>query len=340
MESDTAIARTSSTSPSAMRGIDGAGRRPASSGFQSALQQAQAPAANGAWMQVQKGDTLVGLVKSYFRQQGQTVGDVDAYRMALAVARDNGLDNPNRVVPGQQLRMDGLGSARAAASAVAAAPSQPVRRAAPVAPASATPVLDRMLQRAHDKGYLPAADIPLAKERILAMAQNYRFSADDFARVALMESDGLNPQASNGRCFGILQFCGGKGRGADSVGFAYQPQAIADLGVLEQLDLADRYFKDVGLGQRRGRLGLDDLYLSVLMPAARAERNPQAVLGIPGRQALALYREGDVNQGITRESLSQGLRRQAQQLLAQTAANAPVVTAMASGAGRGAVAAR
>ena len=41
-----------------------------------------------------------------------------------------------------------------------------------------------------------------------------------FARLSLMESDGLNPKATNERCHGIIQFCDGPARGAATVGFA------------------------------------------------------------------------------------------------------------------------
>jgi hypothetical protein len=126
-----------------------------------------------------------------------------------------------------------------------------------------------------------------------------------------MESDGLNPKASNGRCHGIIQFCEGPARGAASVGLEGRAAAILDRGVLEQLELVDQYFRDVGLQRLGPRVSLADLYLTVLTPAARAVRGVTEPLGIPGVQARALHEAGDRNRPITRASLTDGLLRHA-----------------------------
>lgn len=181
---------------------------------------------------------------------------------------------------------------------------------------ASAPVLELTLDRAVAKGYLPAAERDAVRDRIERMAEDYGFAPDDFAMVALIESDGLNPRASNGNCHGIIQFCDGAGRGAASVGMAEQPRAILSMSVLEQLDLVDRYFKDTGL-DRLGRPELVDLYLTVLTPAARAERDPFKPLNIAGTQARVLYEGGDRSAGITRRSVEQGLKAHAERLLGQ-----------------------
>jgi hypothetical protein len=169
-------------------------------------------------------------------------------------------------------------------------------------------VLDRTLTRALDKGYLAAGEVPAVRQRILELSQRYRFAPDDFARLSLMES-GMNPQASNGHCHGIIQFCDGPNRGAASVGYRNNPRDILGLGLLQQLDLVDRYFAQVGLGQEPGgqRIGLDDLYLSVLTPAARSEKRPDAALGIAGPQASYLHVGQNRQNPITRNSILEGL---------------------------------
>jgi len=303
-----------------------------------------APGKGSASVEVQRGDTLIGLVKAHYRQQGLPIGEGQAFRLAHQVAADNGIANPDRILVGQRIAFDRLGLpalARAAPtpweqplatsteSALAArqwgTPTPvPERLQAGTAllATSATapsvssaggehPVLEQTLSRAVGKGYLKEAELPAVRSRILALSERYRFAPDDFARLSLMESGGLNPQASNGHCHGIIQFCDGPARGAASVGYRDNPRAILGLNMLQQLDLVDRYFAQVGLGQDSAKsgppMGLDDLYLSVLTPAARSERRPDAALGIAGPQASYLHVDRDRQKPITRNSILQGL---------------------------------
>lgn len=280
-------------------------------GFAQALQEVSA-------VTVRRGDTLVGLVKAHHRAQGQGVTDRQAYLTALEVARDNGLANANRIEPGQQLKMDGAGARLSASRPAPAAvgPAQSPSTAAVLAGRQNQPVFERTLARAVERGFIPPHEVEAVRDRVGLMAQDYGFSPDDFARVTLIESDGMNPGATNGRCHGIIQFCGGPGRGAASVGLANNPQAIGGMSVLQQLDLVDRYFEDVGLHRLGGRVGLEDLYLSVLTPAARAQRQPDVPLPIAGAQARVLYEGGQREAGITRRSMAAGLTRHAQERLA------------------------
>jgi hypothetical protein len=289
--------------------------------FGAALQQAT----------VRSGDNLTSMVKSQARRFGVELDESSAYRMALDVAKANRLADADRIDPGQRLDM-GLvaqraqGMGREAASwqtptsqawlAAKTAPpamgagvasdlaSVDTRDAAPSAAASG--VLDLTLQRAAAKGFIAPGQQDAVRERIQVLAKKHGFSPDDFALLSLMESDGLNPQASNGSCHGVIQFCEGPNRGAASVGMAANPRAILGMGVLQQLDLVDRYLQDAGLPKGQP-VGLDDLYLSVLTPAARAQRSMDAPLPIAGRQALALYVGRDPASGISRRSLMQGL---------------------------------
>lgn len=177
-----------------------------------------------------------------------------------------------------------------------------------------TPVLDKTLQRAVDKGFMSAAEVPHVQQKIVSLAQKHKFSPDDFARLTLMESDGMNPKASNGRCHGIIQFCDGDDRGAASVGFANNPRAILNLSTYKQLDLVDKYFEEVGVGHK-GPVRLDDLYLSVLTPAARQENRRHVPLDIAGTQATYLHVGKDRDKPITRQSIWAGLHANANQRL-------------------------
>lgn len=128
----------------------------------------------------------------------------------------------------------------------------------------------------------------------------------------------MNPKATNGRCHGLIQFCDGPNRGAATVGFKHNAKAITELGVLDQLDLVGKYFEETGLRQfgKSKPASLDDLYLTVLTPAARRERGSDVELDIAGQQAASLYPGNDTSSTITRTSLLEGLRQNARGKLA------------------------
>ena len=172
------------------------------------------------------------------------------------------------------------------------------------------PVLAQTLDRAVARGFIPGNEKQDVFNKILQVANKHKFAPDDFARLTLMESDGMNPQATNQRCHGIIQFCDGPARGAAGVGFGDKPKAILGLSVYQQLHLVDTYFEKVGL-PKSGSVPLDELYLAVLQPAARNETRLEAPLGIPGKQALKLYEGNDAQAPITRNSLIQGLMQNA-----------------------------
>jgi len=257
---------------------------------------------------VQRGDTLIGLVKQNAARSGITLSENEAMRQALRTAKTNGISNPNLILPGQNVDFSTL-SASYETRAARQQQSQPSTQDALLTRQAAQggTILNKTLDRAVDKGYISKAEQPLVQERILKLASDFNFDPDDFAHVAMMESDGLNPRATNGQCHGIIQFCEGPGRGAASVNKQGQASSIRNMSVLQQLDLVEKYFRDVGLDGSDQKLKLDDLYLSVLTPAARAYREPNQALPIAGTQAAALYVNGQRNLPITRNSIVQGL---------------------------------
>jgi hypothetical protein len=172
------------------------------------------------------------------------------------------------------------------------------------------PVLSQTLDRAVNRGFIPKVEKQDVYNKILQVANKHNFAPDDFARLTLMESDGMNPQASNSRCHGIIQFCDGPARGAAEVGFGKAPKQILGLSVYQQLHLVDTYFDKVGL-KKEGPVPLDELYLAVLQPAARGEKRPEEPLGIPGKQAKYLYEGRDPQGPMTRVSITQGLMQNA-----------------------------
>lgn len=307
------------------------------------------------------GETLIGLVRDQAQARGVQLSGSQELRLAQQLASANGIDNPDLVYPGQNIKLTSIYDdlktlqmtavrRRDATPAVAAAATSAGRpqantgiaapRSAPLGydvrspqftPASAAmakisapeatagvahPVLQQTLDRAVAKGFIPPAEKTAVYDKILQMADTHRFAPDDFARMTLMESDGMNPRASNQRCHGIIQFCDGPARGAASAGYAANPRAILDLSVHKQLSLVDKYFDDVGL-KSQGPAGLEDLYLSVLNPASRAQSQSNVPLNIQGPQARALHVGSDSTAPITRQSIRQGLLQNAAARLGQ-----------------------
>jgi len=180
--------------------------------------------------------------------------------------------------------------------------------------ATAHPVLKQTLDRAVAKGFIPGHEKKAVHDKILQLSVKHKFDPDDFARLSLMESDGLNPKATNERCHGISQFCDGPARGAATVGFANQPKAILGLSVYQQLNLVDTYFQEAGVSKQPHN-SLDNLYLAVLQPTARQEKRADAPLNILGPQAKVLHEGNDNTQAITRQSIFEGLVKNARQKL-------------------------
>ena len=284
-------------------------RKPKAGDFRQVL--AGAKEGNAATVTVKRGDTLMNLTRNYL---GNAVGQFNngqIYEMAKTVARENGIADPNRIVPGQVLNMTPMTTMAALKLRPGSVEAVQLDANANVA----TPVLDKTLARAVAKGFLPAEQQTEVRNKILSLASEHRFAPDDFARMTLMESNGMNPKATNGFCHGIIQFCAGSG--ANGVGYASNPKEILNLNVMEQLDLVDRYFTRTRL-KDYGPASLDNLYLTVLTPGARNEPRPNVPLKIAGRQAAYLYEGRDPNAGIiTRNSIVSGLRLNAQQRLGE-----------------------
>ena len=311
---------------------------------------------------IRSGQTLTGIVREQMAQRGVNISNNEAMRLAHTVARSNNIANPNMIHPGQQLNLESLNfslqQAQAVNQAIAANKAAAAAAAAPaVTPAanvntlnantqmgatalagtaqvqllarsdrSGNVVLEKTIDRAIEKGFIPAQDKQAVMNKIVQLSQEHRFAPDDFARLTLMESDGMNPKATNNRCHGIIQFCDGPDRGAASAGFGANPKAILGHSVLQQLDMVGKYFEDTGL-KNFGPVGLDDLYLTVLTPAARNETRPNAALNIPGQQAAYLHVNRDMRAPITRNSILAGLHQNANERLGTEVAQRPSMQA-------------
>lgn len=300
-------------------------------GLSASLSAAPAPMANAApWnVSVQAGQTLSGIVRDQMAARGVSISNNEAMRLSQSVARANNINNANLIHPGQRVSLDSLGPLVNQAQAVYNAKTVKASNSATANTALAgtaqvqllsrmdrsnNPVLEKTIDRAVEKGFIPAQDKQAVMNKIVQLSEQHRFAPDDFARLTLMESDGMNPKASNSRCHGIIQFCDGPDRGAASAGFGANPKAILGHSVLKQLDLVNKYFEDTGL-KNFGPVGLDDLYLTVLTPSARNETRPNVALNIPGQQAAYLHVNRDTRAPITRNSILAGLHQNANERL-------------------------
>jgi len=265
---------------------------------------------------VRQGDTLIGLTRGYLGQTASQFSASQLYNMAKDVARDSGIRNPDKIMPGQTVNLSSLSTLAALKLRQPLVENVQMNTAASTV---STPVLDKTIARAVSKGYVAVGEEGAVREKILSLSARHNFSPDDFAHLTLMESDGMNPRASNGSCHGIIQFCDGPNRGAASAGMGSNPKAILSQSVLQQLDLVDRYFDETRLKDHAA--SLDNLYLTVLTPSARSETRPDAPLNIAGRQASHLYEGRDQNGSITRNSILTGLRQNARDRLADFSAS-------------------
>ena len=321
----------------------GVGKSAAPRAFAQTLNQVQQSGgiSSDTVVTIKSGDTLIGLVKEQAAAQGVVIKPGQEMRLAQQVAHDNQIQNPNWIFPGQKISFNALTlqaqaalppvalrvEANSKTATTAATTDVAAVMQAPVIAKPAHPVLEKTLERAVAKGFIPALEKNAVYDKILQLASTYKFKPDDFARMTLMESDGMNPRASNQRCHGIIQFCDGPARGAASAGYAANPRAILDLSVHKQLGLVDKYFEDVGL-KNKGPAGLEDLYLSVLNPASRSETQPTAALKIPGIQSSYLYEGRDTGAQMTRQSIRQGLLKNAAERLGQMLVPSPRLQAM------------
>ena len=306
-------------------------------GFAKALDQVQQTQPASVKV-IQSGDTLTGIVKDQAQRQGVKLSPSEEFRWAQTLAADSGIQNPNSIFPGQKIQLQNMlnqwqagqtqpqnlaqnlaqppnqvsqaNQAKASnkletATVTASRPTQALQKGNYIN-AVAHPVLSQTLDRAVTRGFIPKVEKQDVYNKVLQVANKHNFAPDDFARLTLMESDGMNPQATNARCHGIIQFCDGPARGAAEVGFGQSPKSILGLSVYQQLHLVDTYFDKVGL-KKEGPVPLDELYLAVLQPAARGEKRPEEPLGIPGKQAKYLYEGRDPQSPMTRSSITQGL---------------------------------
>lgn len=148
--------------------------------FRDTLAQIQpATTATSSRVQVQRGDTLTSLSRKYLNAQGQTATASDVHRLAMSVAKNNRLANPDLIHAGQKLDFSGARSSL----------HTPNASAPPAAGASLTN------RPAQAQPTLPQAPGDMGKVAIVGDSIAVGIGG------ALLERSGITPEFAPGRKF-------------------------------------------------------------------------------------------------------------------------------------------
>lgn len=188
-------------------------------------------------------------------------------------------------------------------------------------------------------GYRPASKIPRAAKgdkafqaRVTQSAKRFNISEDDLYSAMSFETGGTlkaNQWNKGGApAVGLIQFY--KGQGAKTVGKTVQQ--LSKMNRVEQMDYVDKYLDRTGLDNIKNPT-LEDLYMSIFMPAAMGKPGSHAV-GRRGAKDFSgkVYRQNkgfDVNKDgkITKDEISASLRKHSRALGYKPGAPAPATPA-------------
>ena len=99
----------------------------ASNPFQEKLAQVQPTGPqDGGQVRVQTGETLIGITRRVLQYQGQIPSEAEVYRVAMTVAKNNAVTNPNLIRVGQTLTFPGGTLARNPAEFETPKPAKPI----------------------------------------------------------------------------------------------------------------------------------------------------------------------------------------------------------------------
>lgn len=176
-------------------------------------------------------------------------------------------------------------------------------------------IFNKAIDRAIQKGWMPATDREAVISRSTQMAAKYQFPLDNFAILVNYEAMGFNPSCTNtSGCSGIIQFCADKGGQKTVNKKVYAINTIKNMTLLQQLEVVDGYFEDIKSEDRQGAMkDVVHLYFYVLYPyiAKNYEKfgenenfyNDPKVKGL-GRQAPSLYNpDGSMTKTSVRKAL-------------------------------------
>jgi hypothetical protein len=159
------------------------------SNFRETLAQIKPTATlNHRQVQVQQGDTLIGLTRKYLHEQGQTATASEVHRVAMSVAQKNSLSNPNLIRTGQTLNFS--------AAHFAGTPSALKSREPVMAPTTNSAMPSRATLQA--PSIAPTASSPTGTGPKIAIV------GDSIAvglGGALLQQSGITPEFAPGRKF-------------------------------------------------------------------------------------------------------------------------------------------
>jgi len=222
----------------------------ASNPFQEKLAQVQPTGPqDGGQVRVQTGETLIGITRRVLQYQGQIPSEAEVYRVAMTVAKNNAVTNPNLIRVGQTLTFPGGTLARNPAEFETPKPAKPIglgpavsgpSASGPTAPATTLPGMAANLALPEKAPVAPVDTAPVRTGSKIAIV------GDSIAvgiGGAVLKQSGITPEFAPGRKF-LTQHQGSFA--VNAVGGHSSPQILSQLNKDAGVKNADLAIISVG----------------------------------------------------------------------------------------------
>jgi lysophospholipase L1-like esterase len=214
----------------------------ASNPFQETLAQVRPTGAqSGGQVRVQTGETLIGITRRVLQDQGQNPSEAEVHRVAMAVAKNNALANPNLIRTGQTLNFPNVTLARKSPELETPNPTRPPA-SGPITP-TPTPALPAMAANKALAETAPAAPLATAPAK---SGPKIAIVGDSIAvgiGGAVLKQSGITPEFAPGRKF-LTQHQGSFA--VNAVGGHSSPQILSQLNKDAGVKNADLAIISVG----------------------------------------------------------------------------------------------
>jgi hypothetical protein len=211
--------------------------------FQETLAQVQPSGPQGgAQVRVQTGETLIGITRRVLQDQGQSPSEAEVHRVAMSVAKNNALANPNLIRTGQTLTFPGVTLARKPAELETPTPTP-----TPTTTSTAAPTLPAMATHKALPDTAPVAPMAPAPAPAAARTGPKIAIVGDSIAVgiggAVLKQSGITPEFAPGRKF-LTQHQGSFA--VNAVGGHSSPQILSQLNKDAGVKNADLAIISVG----------------------------------------------------------------------------------------------
>ena len=215
----------------------------ASNPFQETLAQVQPTGPQGGpQVRVQTGETLIGITRRVLQDQGQSPSEAEVHRVAMAVAKNNALANPNLIRTGQTLTFPAITLARKPAESETTTPT-PTLSSTPTPTPNSTPTLPAM---AANKALPETAPVTPMAPAPARTGPKIAIVGDSIAvgiGGAVLKQSGITPEFAPGRKF-LTQHQGSFA--VNAVGGHSSPQTLSQLNKDAGVKNADLAIISVG----------------------------------------------------------------------------------------------